>query len=81
MNDCSPRLCYSGAVFEVLGFGAALVGKAIGVEFFHRRQEKKRLLSAVVVDSGGSPEHSGEASPLPKLLSGPVEQGVLPRGH
>lgn len=59
-------------MIDVLGLAAALFGKAIGVEYFHRRQ-KKKLLAAEVIEGYGGSEHSGEPRPLPKLLSGPVE--------
>lgn len=67
-------------MIDVLGLCAALVGKAIGVEWLHRRQERKKLL-AVVVEGGGSAEHPGEPGALPKLIGGPVEDGVGARGH
>jgi hypothetical protein len=68
-----------GIVIDMMGLMAALVGKAIGVEWLHRRKQKKRLL--VVVESDRRPEHPGETRPLPKLIGGPVEEGAGTRGH
>lgn len=63
------------------GLLAAITGKAIGAELFHRRQQKKRLAASVIIESEGGAEHSAQTGSLPKLICGPVEDGVGTRSH
>jgi hypothetical protein len=67
-------------VIDMMGLMAALVGKAIGVEWLHRRKQKK-LAATVAIERDRSAEHPRELSPLPKLLSGPVEDVGRTRSH